>query len=473
MRIPILTAVAVLALASGGVASADEKRVGAADRAALSLTVYQGDLALVRDRRAVALDAGTNALAFEGVSARLMPPSAILVPAEAGPALRLVEQRFDFDLATPDNLLARALGETVFIARTHPQTGERRFEPARLITVENGLAVLEAEGRVVVEPAETLAFAGLPAGLRARPTLLAVVDSEAAGPRALDLSYLTGGVTWQADWVARLHPDETAMSLEARVTLTNTSGAAYPEARLHLVAGEVRRAPEPAPERMVTMAMKAAPAMDDGIATQPLEGFHLYTVARPVTLGDNQSKQIALLAAPSVAVERRLLSEGEIHLFRRRVGDDWPAQKAKVQLRFRNDEASGLGVPLPAGTLRAYRPDAAGVTHFVGEAPLGHTARGEEVTLTLGEDFDVSVERAQKSYAQIAPAVWESGWEITLRNGKPGPVTVELREPMAGDWTILEETAPHRAKDSGTAVWTLPVPPGGQTVLRYRVRVKN
>lgn len=469
---PILAAVAVLTLAFGGVALAEEKRVAPADRTALSLTVYQGDLALVRDRRAVTLEAGANLLAFEGVSAGLLPPSVLVAPAEAGTALRLVEQRFDFDLATPANLLARAQGGTVFVVRTHPQTGERRFEPARLITVEDGLAVLEAEGRILVEPSETLAFAGLPAGLRARPTLLAAVDSAAAGPRALDLSYLTGGVGWQADWVARLDPDETRMSLEARVTLTNTSGAAYPEARLHLVAGEVRRPPEPRPEGM-TMAMKAAPAMDAGVATQPLEGFHLYTVARPVTLGDNQTMQIALLSAPAVTVERRLLAEGQIHLFRGRVGSESPASKAQIQLRFRNDEAAGLGVPLPAGTLRAYRPDAAGVTHFVGEVPMAHIARGEEVTLTLGEDFDVSVERVQKTFAQLAPDLWESAWEITLRNGKPRPVTVLLREPMAGDWTILEQSAPHRAHDAGTAEWTLEVPAAGVTVLRYRVRVRG
>ncbi|MBY0432015.1 MAG: DUF4139 domain-containing protein, partial [Rhodospirillales bacterium] len=411
---------------------------------------------------------------FEGVSARLMPETASLRTVGPGEPFTVVEQSFDFDVISPRRLLEKSVGKEVTILHRNPTTGADLPQRVRVLAVGEGV-VLESAGHVETAPfPERVVYEALPPGLRDRPTLLARLSAPEPGRREAELSYLTAGLSWRADYVAELAGDDSRLDLKGWVTLTNTTGGAFANARLHLVAGTVNRVQDLPPPRPVPMAMKAERAAAVAPAAPQQEafaGYHLYSLERPVTIADNQTRQLALLGGAGIAVEKDYVVTGETHQYYNRIGDPAP-QKAALVIRFENSGKNHLGEPLPQGTMRVYKPDAGGALHFIGEDRLRHTAVDETVKLRLGEDFDVSALRTQKDFQQVAERVWESTYEIKLRNAKDRPVTVTLREPMPGDWQVLQESAPHTRESARLPVWSIAVPAAGQAVLTYRVRVK-
>jgi hypothetical protein len=223
------------------------------------------------------------------------------------------------------------------------------------------------------------------------------------------------------------------------------------------------------------MLADAAPAP---MAQESLFEYHLYTLQRPTTLADNQTKQVALLNASAVPVRKELLVSGSDFYYRASVGEIGHKLKAGVYLQFDNREAARLGLPLPKGVVRVYKRDSAGHAQFVGEDRIDHTARNETVRLHLGEAFDVTADKKQTDFRRREPnnrasTVGESAYEIVLRNAKTEAVTVTVREPVPGDWTMLDESHRHTKLAAGTAEWTLSVPAGGSTTLRYRVLVRS
>lgn len=462
----------VAALAAASLpARAAEIAVGPETRVGLDLTVYGNGLALVKDRRNVALAKGANQLAFPGVPSGMMPETVSL----EGAGVSVIERRYEFDLLTPDALLKRSVGQQVGIVRTHPATGEETIERATVLAASDGVVLKTESGRIETKIPERLVFYSVPGGLRPRPTLVAVVDSAAKAKRALTLQYLTGGVTWRADYTAVLDETDERVSLEAWATVTNTTGAAFAEARLKLVAGDVFRAPrafamtEKAAEGMVA-SRAAAPAADPPVR-EALGDVHLYALPRPVTLGERETKQIALLTRPTVKVERTYVTRGGGIAFGGRPGEA-PATNPSVHIAFEN---SGDGAaPLPRGVVRVYRRDSAGESQFVGEMGLGHTPVGGQVELMIGRAFDITVQRRQTDFQRPGPPknAFEARYAIKLQNARAEAATVKVIESFPGEWQIYEESLPH-ARDGRDAVWNVAVPAKGSTELAYRVRVKQ
>jgi hypothetical protein len=263
------------------------------------------------------------------------------------------------------------------------------------------------------------------------------------------------------------------------VTLTNQSGAAYPNAKLQLVAGDVNRAREPRRDLMAGAVMgemrvkAAAPKM----AEESLFEYHLYTLDRPTTLAVNQTKQVALLSASAVPVRKEYLLQGQNYYYSGSYGDLGEKQKVGVFVEFDNREASRLGMPLPKGIIRAYKRDSEGRAQFVGEDNVDHTPRNETVRLKLGDAFDVTAKRKQTDYKSLGRQgkfsyVHESAFEVELKNAKKEPVTVSLLEPMPGDWEVLQNSHPFTKEASGTARFKVTVPAEGNATLTYRVRVR-
>lgn len=268
-----------------GVAQAAPLRSTLEDQAALAVTVYNSDLALVKDTRRLALPAGEQTLELRDVSAQIRPETALLRVADGKP-IRLLEQNFDFDLLTPAKLLEKYVGREVRVLRTHPTTGADSVETATVLAAGEGV-VLKIGDRIETGVPGRLVFDAVPDNLRDRPTLAVTLDSAGAGRRALELSYLTGGLTWQADYVAELDDDERSLALSGWVTLTNRSGTAYRDARLQLVAGDVHRV-QPAQHRELMMAQATAKADAGGMQQEALLDYHLYTLGRPTTLADSR-----------------------------------------------------------------------------------------------------------------------------------------------------------------------------------------
>lgn len=477
----------VLALIASGHAYAIDKHPStSADQTALAVTIYNGDLALVKDARKLRLSNGDNLLAWRDVSARMQPETALLRSVD-GKKLTLLEQNFDFDLLTPQKLLEKSVGETVRVIRNQPITGVEFSEYATVLAANEG-AVLQFKDRVETGTPGRLGFSTVPATLRDRPTLSMLFNTEVpttsgymaantAADSALELSYLTGGLTWKADYVAELSTKEDSIDLNGWVTLTNTSGTAYPNARLQLVAGEVNRTqPERGrmPVMMKAMAMAdAAPQMQE----ESLFEYHLYTLDRLTTLLDKQTKQVALLSAQKVKTEKEFRFMGADWYYGSQHGDLGKKMKPSVYMEFSN-KGGNLGIPLPKGVVRVYKKDSAGRAQFIGEDRIDHTAKGEIIKLKLGEAFDITADKKQTDFQKVAASfnsrgsVIETAYVMEIRNAKTEKITVTVIEPMPGDWQMLQESHPHKKEAAHTAVWDVPVPAEGKTTLTWRVRAK-
>lgn len=458
-------------------APAPERRVTLNDQQSIAITIYNEDLALVKDARSVNLDAGANRLALRDVSARMRPETAQLRSLSHPGSFDLLEQNFDFDLLTPGKLLEKYVGRSVRVVKTHPTTGAETVETAQVLAASSGV-VLKIGDRIETGVPGRIVYDDVPANLRDRPTLVTELASRRPGSQQVELSYLTGGLGWQADYVAELGPDDKTLDLNGWVTLTNRSGTAYPSAKLQLVAGNVNRLRDEV--RVVAQAERAklalaapAPAMSQ----EALFEYHLYTLNRPTTLADNQTKQVALLNAAAVPVKKELLLQGSDYYYRSSIGDIGQKMKLGVFVEFDNRETSHLGQPLPQGAVRVYKRDSKGNAQFVGEDRIDHTPKNETVRLKLGEAFDVTADKKQTDFKRREPSnrasyVSESAYEITLRNAKTEAVTVTVREPVPGDWQMLDESQRHTKVASGTAQWQVTVPASGSTTLRYRVLVR-
>lgn len=468
--------IALLGACSWG--NAAEQQSTLAEQQSVAVTIYNENLALVKDVRRLQLKTGQQALAFRDVSARMRPETAQFRSTSHPGGLSVLEQNFDFDLLTPQKLLEKYVGKTVQVIRTHPTTGAETQEAAQVLAANSGV-VLRFGDRIESGVPGRIAYGELPDNLRDRPTLVMSLNNTTAPMQDVELSYLTSGLAWKADYVAELNAADDKLDLSGWVTLTNTSGASYRNAQLQLVAGDVNQAP---PERRMrlegTVAMAAAPmAKSRDMAEEGLFEYHLYTLGHPTTLAPNQTKQVSLLSASGVAARKEFLLQGSAYYYQSAYGDLGQKLKVGVFVEFDNKEASKLGMPLPKGVVRVYKRDSAGNAQFIGEDRMDHTAKNEKVRLKLGDAFDVTADKKQTDFKRRAKeerfaSVYESAYELTLKNAKKEAVTVTVQEPMPGDWQVLSESHPHGKATSNTATWKVRVPAEGQTSLVYRVLVR-
>lgn len=472
-----LAGLAAAAALSGAMAAPqNEKLATRADQREVAVTIYNDNLALVKDRRTVRLERGVDQLAWREVSAQMRPETALLRSLSHPAGLRLIEQNFDFDLLTPQKLLEKHVGREVAVVSVNPATGAEKRETATVLAT-NGGTVLRFADRIETGVPGRLAFAGVPDNLRDQPTLVITVGSAAAGVQDLELSYLTGGLSWKADYVAELNEQDDRLDINGWVTLSNRSGTAYDNARLQLVAGDVNRVQDELGRgRPAPLMAKTAMAEAADLSQEALFEYHLYTLERPTTIADNQIKQVALMSASAVPVKKELLFEGQNYYYSGQYGELGQKLKAGVFVEFAN-KGEGLGIPLPKGVVRVYKKDGKGNAQFIGEDRIDHTPKNETVRLRLGNAFDVTADRKQTDFKKLAGFsrynyVFESAYEITISNAKSEAVTVKVAEPMPGDWQVQSESHPHLKAAADTAVWRIAVPAGGKAVLSYRVQVR-
>jgi hypothetical protein len=452
-------------------ATAADLQVPPQDRTALTITIYSNDLGLVNDRRTVTIEPGRNRLSLTRVSREIIPSSAFV---SADKPIEVLSVDYQFDLLTPAALLERFVGQTVGVIRTHPTTGEENVEQAEVLSIQDGV-VLRYRDRIETGVPGRLVFDTVPEGLHPQPTLSTTIVSGAGGPLVLDLGYLTTGLAWEADYIVEVDEAAQRLGIVGRATLRNTSGGDFTNASLTLVAGDVRREAQPIARPGAAIAearMMRASAPD--VEREAVGDLHLYTLDEPVTLPDRQTRQIPLLAAANVPMEREYASIGGPPMFQVMRNEPRPEQ-ATVTLRFANDEKTGPGVPLPAGLARVYTRDPAGMVRFLGEQQMPHIPVGQHVNISPGQAFDVTVKREQTDYLEIGAAndVFESTHRLTAANAKDTAVTVRLIETIAGDWEIVEASAPYEKESADRAVWSVHVPAGGATEVTYRVRVRR
>ena len=454
--------------------SAGEKTLGTDTRTALDLVIYNGGFGMVRDRRAAELAAGANRIAISGVSRSMDRASAILRAGDAA----VLAQLFDFDLLTPDRLLQASVGGEVDVIVTNPETGVETVKRARVLSVIGG-PVLEIDGRIETGVPGRLAFDRLPDGVRAAPSLVADLQAPSAGKRTIELGYLSSDLDWSADYVAEISDDGASLFLETWATLSNMTDTDFDNAAISLVSGSVNRsrAPQPkmAPMVMRSEAMVSSDAAPGGAMPERegLGDYHLYRLDGNVSLGQRESRKIALFKPARVASERRYVFRGGQHFYSNRFQEQ--RQSPAIEIRFTNDRKAGLGEPLPEGTVRLYQRDRAGLPVFIGEDRIARTPENQEVTLRIGQAFDVTAKRLQTEYDRRKDSLGNlvtTAWEMTISNAGEKPVTVDVEEQLYGDWNILESSEGYERIDAFRIRWTVSVPAGGDKQLTWRARVR-
>jgi hypothetical protein len=447
------------------------------DQQSVAVTIYNNNLALIKDQRKVNLNSGLNNLALRDVSAQIRPETALLRSLSNAGSFTTLEQNFDFDLLTPQKLLEKYVGKNVTVARVNPASGVETTEQATVLSANNGV-VMRIGNRIETGISGRIIYDDVPSNLRDRPTLVTKLSNKTASTQTVELSYLTSGLGWKADYVAELSPKEDSIDLSGWVTLTNTSGTSYLNAKLQLVAGDVNTVQEHYARPMAVRKNMALAAEDStGMTEESLLEYHLYSLDRPTTIAENQTKQVALLSASNIPARKELVLRGADYYYGSSYGDLGQKIKVGAFIEFDNKEAAKLGMPLPKGIMRVYKKDSQGNAQFVGEDKIDHTPKNETVRLKLGDSFDITADKKQTDFKALPrPAkgnsLSESAYEIVLKNAKKERVTVIVQEPIPGDWKILKENHVSQKATSNTAVWKIEIPAEGKTTLNYRVQVK-
>jgi len=300
------------------------------------------------------------------------------------------------------------------------------------------------------------------------------LENSGAKRQQVEASYLANNLSWNADYVLTVARDDKNADLDGWVTVVNNSGTAFHSAKLQLVAGELNRLPASG-RRDMEMNAKAmvAGATGNQFQQEAFSEYHLYSLGRKTSVEDKETKQISLLQGSGVPVEKIFMVNGQSYYYRNQQNPGAPLKDpVMVYYKFKNEEKAGLGIPLPAGNVRVYQKDSKGGILFAGEDRIDHTPKDEYVNIHIGNAFDVVAEHKQTDYKRIDTHTWEMEFEITLRNHKDSPVTVQVNEPIGGDWEMLSSTYKYTKTAAFAAQFIVPVAKDGTSVLKYRIRAR-
>lgn len=472
-RLIVLAALAALWPATAGAQEVVE--VDAASRGAVALTLYATGSSLIREERAVDLPDGDSLLSVTDLPDAIDPSSLRLVLRGGGDGAALGALTFPGRMITPASLLQAHLGQT--LSWISPSgDGEETVRRGRLISLSGGVTI-DFNGRIETNPPGRPAFEDIPEAMVSRLTVHAPVSGAAAGEGVLDLRYLTGGLSWQADYIAEVNEAMDRLDLQGFATLTNGTDQRFEAARVTLFAGDINRVSRTEPMMMeaardmpVAAVSAAAPAPPEAAEAGD---FHRYDLREPATLPPASTVRLPLTGSASVPVEKVYRLEPNSVYLRRPMPGAEDRQNPSIILTFDNDAAAGLGMALPAGAVRVYS-DQGPATVLLGEDRIGHTARDQEVELTLGRAFDVTATRRQTAFRRFGDdnRAFEAAMEITLENARDEAVTVEVIETFNGEWRILDESQPHERRDAFHPVWQVTVPGGGTAELTYTVSLR-
>jgi len=452
---------------------------------AVQLTVYNGNFALVKDTRTIRLNQGINSIEVEDVAARIDPTS-ILIKSLTNPnAFTVLEQNYQYDLINPVNILNKSVGQRVTFT-SFDDNGKPYTQSGILLNpVSNGgMAIRTDDGNVVLDPRGQISLEKMPEGLHPKPTLNWLLRSGISGDQQAEISYLTEDIGWRADYVVLVNKDDTALDLNGWVTLYNRSGVTYNNAKLTLMAGDVRRVQEMRQEALMDRAYgKSVPAV---VAPQFEEKsffeYHMYTMERPTTIRDNETKQLSLLNASNAKVVKDLIYDARGDWFRRwwypgRTNGDPGAgidtsnyHKVNVVLEVINSKQNHMGMPLPAGKVRVYKLDENGAQQFIGEDKIDHTPKDEKIRLYIGDAFDVVGDYKRTDYQRISESVVEESFEVKIRNHKETPVMVKVVDHVWSNWKFTKRSHNFVKKDAHTIEFPVTVPANGEVVVTYTIR---
>lgn len=419
------------------------------------VTVYNDNLALVKEKRTLDFKSGVNTVEYTDVAA-LIDPTSVIFEDTKNKNTAVLEQNYEYDLVSSQKLLGKFLDKEITVTEKEGNT-----YTGILLSYDGGIVLKLSDGKVVTLSEVSKVEFPNSADLLTKPTLVWQVYSPAAGTRDVLTSYLTGGMTWKANYIVKTSSDDKTADIQGWVTVDNGAGTTYEDAKLKLVAGEVHRVVVPQEMYKGEGAVETETAVSDeaasGFTEESLFEYHLYTLDRPATLKNNQVKQLSLLSVDSVPVEKEL------------VFDSSKSSDIQVVLTLNNTKEKGLGMPLPAGVMRVYKADSDGQLQFLGEDSIEHTPKDEEIDVVVGNAFDIIGTRTQTNYDKVGTNTWKESYEIELKNHKSEAQKVKIVENIYGEWRITASSDPYEKKDSSTVEWEVTVPADGSKKVTYTV----
>src|SRR6202140_5015683 len=445
------------------------------DQTDLNVTVYNSNIALVRDVRQLMLPSGTFRLKFMDIAATVNPATVHFRSLNDPEKLGVIEQNYEYDLLEPAKLLHKYVGKEVTLVRSYQENNSTKREEikATLLSDNNGPVWKIGNDIVTGMFAESYRFPEVPANLYERPTLLMSLENTGAKKQQIEASYLANNLSWNADYVLTVARDDKNADLDGWVTVVNNCGTAFHNARLQLVAGELNRVQPPAPIAPMAREMGMNKAAAQQFQQESFSEYHLYSLGRKTSVEDKETKQISLLQGSGVPVEKILMVNGQNYYYHNQQTPGAPLKDPiMVYYKFRNEEKNGLGIPLPAGNVRVYQKDSKGGILFAGEDRIDHTPKDEDVNIHIGNAFDVVAEHKQTDYKRIDTHTWEMEFEVTLRNHKDASVTVQVNEPIGGDWEMVSSSHKYTKTAAFAAQFIVPVAKDGTSVLKYRIRAR-
>ena len=444
------------ALFEGGIANSNEKGSN-------ELTVYNQNLALVKDIRELTLKKGVNLVQFKDIASQINATS-VFFKDLTFPNTFVIEQNYEYDLVSKNKILEKYLDEEITIQVIE---GDQVKEyKGKLLSFQDGI-ILESDGEIIsLSNTSKISFKELPGGLLTKPTLVWKIYADQDGVRETQTIYLTSGLNWQADYIATVNSDDSALDFSGWTTITNNSGTSYPNTKLKLVAGDVHTVTSTrynAVYEEYTMDSVGGSAMPKSFGEESLFEYHMYTLESKTTLNNNQTKQISLLSSNNVPAEKEYVYEGR-----------YSNTKVQTKLKFKNSENQGLGMPLPKGTVRVYKKDSDGQLQFVGEDSIDHTKTEDELELLLGNAFDITGERVEVNSENFGKGFYKYEYKITLENQKAEAVTVKVKENLNGEnWTITKNSMPYDKTTSNEIEFNVNVPAKGTAEVTYTVEYRN
>jgi hypothetical protein len=484
--VPKLTGIVCILLGLSMLASASPSVTGSGtedltttpdDQKSVALTIYNVNLGLVRDRRDIQFPRGEASLKFAGVASQINPATVHIKSLTEPGALSVVEQNYEYDLLSPQKLLDKYVGKKVTLVLRRFQNQTEELVPTEAVLLANNSgAVWQIGDQIVINPANVaeIRFPHLPENLIARPTLVWRLANQRSTPQSIEASYLTGGITWRADYVVLVNGDETRADVTSWVTIDNNSGGEFRNAELKLVAGDVHRAENrQAYEAKMRQELAGRAARDENFKEESFFEYHLYTLQRRTTIKNAQTKQISLLDAKGVGSHKQFVIYGLPYYYHGYNNPGEPIkEKIGVYIEFANTEKNGIGQPLPAGIVRLYKADSSGGQQFIGEDRIDHTPKDETVKVKVGDAFDIVGERKMMDYRVISTRVYEYAYQIAIRNHKKEAVTVVVNEPIGGDWEMISSSHRWEKTAAFAARFHVPVAADGSATLSYRVRIR-
>ena len=445
---------------------------GIEDQTGVALTVYNVNLGLVKDQRAIQLPTGTGELLFMDVASQIIPTSVHMRSLADPDSLQVLEQNYEYDLLNPQKLLDKYVGKEVKLYYKNPYSEREEILNATLLS-NNGGPIFRIGDEITFGHPGRVVFPGVPESLISKPTLVWLIRNSLSSAQNIEASYLTNNINWRADYVVTLNDADDRADLSGWVTIDNRSGTTYRNARLKLVAGDVHRVQDESGyrDKMMRAAEIAAKATPQFKEEEFFE-YHIYTLERPSTIKENQTKQISLVNADAIPVRKELMYHGAALYYYNRYGDAMTNQKVDVFVEIDNRKENNLGIPLPRGTVRVYKYDKEKTLQFIGEDSVEHTPKDEKVRIKLGYAFDVVGSRKQTDWKKVASDTYEAGFEILLRNHKKEDVVVKVVEPIPGDWTMLSSSHQYKKTEAFTAEFIIPVPKDKEMKITYRVRMR-